>query len=155
MWHISSFAAVGSWVRTAAVGGWCGRRGGPGPDSFLSRAAKIPPASPFLDSFDAPHSRPEALQAPTAAVDNQHTSLACSSCTRGGVGGLVRKVLDEGSRVLGRFCFHLTGLCCTWLLSLSSNFVYMHLKKKNDCLTSPPTHTHTSQPHLSFVGLSD
>ncbi|RVE56692.1 hypothetical protein OJAV_G00223690 [Oryzias javanicus] len=81
---------------------------------LLSRAAKIPPASPFLDSFDAPTRRPEALQAPTAAVDNQHTSLACSSCTRGGVGGLVRKVLDEGSRVLGLFLF-------------SSHWIVLHL----------------------------
>lgn len=42
----------------------------------------------------------------------------------------------EGTRPLFSV-FHLTGLRCTCLMSLSSDFVYMHMKGCDGCLTYP------------------
>lgn len=46
----------------------------------------------------------------------------------------------EGTRPLFSV-FHLTGSRCTWLLSLSGDFVYTHMKGCDGCLTYPQLHS--------------
>lgn len=102
MWHISSSITVGRWVRKAGTGERWGR-GGPGPDSFCPGQLKsLQPHPPSLD----PPPWPEALNPPPAVMDkktNQHTRLACSSCTRGASerwGNMDQRRRIEGTRPL-------------------------------------------------------
>lgn len=99
------------------------RERGPGPDSFCPGQLKSlqPPLWTYSTS---PH---QVLNPPSAVMDKKQTSTRAWRA-QAALGGLVRDeetwIKDEELRVLGH-CFHLTGMRCTWLLSLSSNFVYI------------------------------